>query len=101
MELGRRPSLISSPPFRLVTAQFFIAGLAATARLVPALPRGVWPCWGGPGVSGVGVLAVNAPHFQPREKCGFEHTGHNLWGRDLLVVQWQWKGEAGEAEGKK
>lgn len=45
--------------------------------------------------------AVNAPHFHPREKCGLEHTGHNLWGRDLLVVQWQWKGEAGEAEGKK
>lgn len=51
-------------------------------------------------MSRVSVVAVNAPHFHPREKCGFEHTGHNLWGRDLLVVQWQQKGEAGEAEGK-
>lgn len=46
------------------------------------------------------MVAVNTPHSHPREKRGFEHTGHSSWGRDLLVVRWQWKGEAGEAVGE-
>lgn len=36
---------------------------------------------GGPCVSRLSVVTVNAPHSHPREKCGFEHTGHNFWGR--------------------